>query len=194
MTKENYNMNTMIISAFPACGKTYLYRNQNVLKFRTFKYNTDQLSFLDSDSSKFEKKEGWEKRYIDYIESKLGTVDFIFISQHEEVLQELNNRKIPFVIVVPENLPWTDEHKKELIKQQWFGRFILRDNSHIKDFERWLNLLKDNYDNWTSLEHIMKHNPVTFLTLKEAQYLKDIMSGLCFMKERYPELYCEKGE
>lgn len=81
---------TLIISAFPACGKTYLYRNQNTLLFDCCGEKKIHYSFDDSDSSKFPKHEGWEKEYIDYIEKKkIGSVDFIFISKHENVLKEL---------------------------------------------------------------------------------------------------------
>lgn len=43
-------MKTLVISAFPACGKTYLYEHQSVLKF---KYHGEEksFSFCDSDSS-----------------------------------------------------------------------------------------------------------------------------------------------
>ena len=184
------NKNTMIISAFPACGKTYLYRNQNTLLFKTGPNKLESLSFLDSDSSKFAKTDDWEKRYVDHIESKLGTVDFLFISQHDGVLNELSNRGIPFVVVVPNNMHWEDESKRILIKQQWFGRFVLRDNSHIKDLDRWMQLLKDNYDNWTSLENIEKHKPVEFFVLEENQYLKDIIMNLYIKKEYHPDIYC----
>lgn len=42
-------MNTMIISAFPACGKTYLYERQNKLKF-TYFGEKKSFTFCDSDS------------------------------------------------------------------------------------------------------------------------------------------------
>lgn len=58
-----------------------------------------------------------------------------------------------------------------IIKQQWFGRFILRDNSHISNFESWLELLKNNYDEWTSVENLTKYNPVSFFLLKENEYI-----------------------
>ncbi len=177
-------MKTMLISAFPACGKTYLYENQNVLKFRYFGEN-EKFTFDDSDSSHYKKREGWEKDYVDAIEQKIGTVDFLFISQHENVLQELKTRNIPFVVVAPDNSEWISDKEKKLIKQQWFGRFILRDNSHIKNFNEWLNLLKNNYDKWTTIEHLTKYDPVSFFLLKENEYISDIIEDLYYKKENY---------
>lgn len=182
-------MNTLIISAFPACGKSYLSKNQSGLKF---KYNgeTKHFSFVDSDSSSYEKTDGWESRYVEDIKSKIGTVDFIFVSQHDGVLQELHNKGIPFVIVAPNNAEWTPEKERQLIKQQWFGRFVLRDNSHIKDFESWLKRLKDNYDEWTSVEHLSWWCPVSLELLDGNQYLSDIIENLYWRKECYSFSYC----
>lgn len=179
-------MKSMIISAFPACGKTYLYENQNTLQFNCYG-ETKHFSVCDSESSKYEKSSGWEKDYVNDIVNKLGTVDFIFISQYEAVLQELHNRGIPFVVIAPDNSAWISATEKQLIKQQWFGRFVLRDNSHIKDFDSWLHDLIRNYDNWTSIGHLTKHEPTSFFLLKENQYISDILPDLYQKKETYPE-------
>lgn len=176
---EQKSMNTMIISAFPACGKTYLYENQDTLEFKYLR-KKKKFTFRDSDSSKYEKTEGWEKVYVDDIQNSLGKVDFIFISQHEKVLQELNSREIPFIIISPNNSEWISDTERKFIKQQWFGRFVLRDNSHIKDFNNWLKLLKDKYDEWTSLEHLMKYGPASFELLKQDEYISDIIEILFF--------------
>ena len=90
---------TLIISAFPACGKTFLYKNQEQLLFKSQDGLQIHYSFLDSDSSKFKKYDGWEKEYVNHIEENIGKVDFIFISQHDVVLQEIANRGLPFVTV-----------------------------------------------------------------------------------------------
>ena len=182
-------MHTMIISAFPACGKTYLQQNQDILSIRCLG-EEKKLTFCDSESSRYKKKEGWEKEYVADIEKKLGTIDFLFISQHEGVLQELNRRGIPFVVVAPNNASWTHDSERQLIKQQWFGRFVLRDNSHIKDFNDWLERLKAHYDEWTSVEHLEKYKPVSFFLLKADEYLSDIITDLYWKKETYTEKYC----
>lgn len=176
---------TLIISAFPGCGKTYLCENQDKLKFQY--YGEDKrFSFLGSDSSHYKKCEGWEKEYIDDIEKKIGSVDFLFISQHEEVLTELESRNIPFIVIAPDNSEWLSNKERLLIKQQWFGRFVLRNNDHISNFDNWITSLKNNYDEWTSTEHLTKHNPISFFVLKENQYLSDIIKSLYWRKETYP--------
>lgn len=183
-------MNTMIISAFPACGKTYLYENQDELIFKYHGKNR-KFSFFDFTSSDYKKDDGWEKQYVSDLEKKIGTVDFLFISQYEEILQELNERNIPFSVVAPSNSEWISDNERQLIKQQWFGRFILRDNSHIKNFEEWLELLKNKYDEWTSVDHLTKYNPASFFLLDGNQYLSDIIKDLYWKKENNPNLYCK---
>lgn len=175
---------TLIVSAFSACGKTFLFNNQNELLFKNFEKQI-HYSFLDSDSSKFKKYAGWEKDYVDHVVSELGTADFIFVTQHSVVLDELKRRGLPFVMVVPNNIYGT-ERDKQLTKQQWFGRIILRDNSFInEDFDKWLNHLSEKYDNWINEETIDKYNPVAFFTLNADQYLSDIIEDLYWKKETY---------
>lgn len=178
---------TSLISAFPACGKTYLVDNQETLTFG----NNKKYSFVDSESSQYEKYSGWEKKYVDDIMKKVGTVDFIFISQHEEVLKELKNRNIPFIAVCPcGDEKYLPASQIKLIKQQWFGRMLLRDNGHIKNIDNWLNLLINNYDTWTTYEHITKYNPMSFYFLDQNQYLSDIITELYQKKENESDTYC----
>ena len=174
----------MVVSAFPACGKTYLYENQDDLLF-SYLGESIKFTFLDSDSSKYKKHEGWEKEYVDDLEKKLGTADFLFICQYPEVLAELEKRNIPFVVVAPDNSEWISIQERRCIKQQWFGMFVLRDNNHIKDFNKWVSDLKENYDMWTTVEWLTKYNPVSFFLLKQDEYLSSIIEDLYWKKERY---------
>lgn len=175
---------TMIVSAFPGCGKTFLFKNQHNLKFRTA-HGDKQFTFLDVDSGPFQKEEGWEKRYVECVLSYAGTVDFIFIGQREAVLMELKERHIPYVTVTPENAPWTSDNERQLIKNQWFGRFILRDNSHIDNIQEWIDKFKEGYDIWTSVMFLRDFDPVAMFGLKENQYLVDIVEYLYWKKEAY---------
>ena len=63
------------------------------------------------------------------------------------------------------------------------GRFVLRNNSHIKDFSKWLSHMKDIYDERTGFDFIAKHNPVSFFVLKQNQYLSDIIDDLYWKKQ-----------
>lgn len=166
-------MNTLIVSAFPECGKTYVYKNQDSFGYKV----------MDSDSSTFTKHENWEEEYVKHIKSNLGKFDFIFIAQYPKVLELLHKDSIPFVVVAPDNRKELSEEERMLIKQQWFGRFVLRDNSHIKDLNRWIELLKNNYDLWTSVESLSKNHPDELILLKENEYLSNRIEYLYALKE-----------
>ena len=174
---------TLIVSVFAGCGKTWLTKHQDQFNY----------TMRDSDSSTYEKVKGWEKEYIsDFMKAaKSGKYDFVFVCQTESVIDEMDNQGIPYVIVEPDNIVWNEYETKEralerqLIKQQWFGRFVLRDNSHIKDFEKWLNHIKEIYDERTGLDFINKHKQLSFFTLSQNQYLSDIIDDLYWKKEHH---------
>lgn len=157
---------TGLICAFPACGKTYLYSNQEKLGF----------SCLDIDTSLYNKKEEfWYKDYVSDVESKIGTVDFIFCGNFPLIRKEFLARNLDFYIVAPYN--------GQIIKQEWFGRFLLRDNSHIKDFNVWLEHLLLNYDDYVSSSNLELYNPKKVYRLKENQYLYDVINEIYVRKE-----------
>ena len=59
----------------------------------------------------------------------------------------------------------------------------MRNNSHIKNLEQWIEELKTNYDNWTSYDHLTEHNPSELILLKENEYLSDRIGHLYTKKE-----------
>lgn len=182
---------TLIISAFAGCGKTWLTENQKQYGY----------TMCDSDSSIYQKTEGWERRYLkDVMERvKSGKYDFVFVCQTESVIDEMDKQDIPYVIVEPDNIVWNDNETKEralerqIIKQQWFGRFVLRDNSHIEDFPKWLEHIKEIYDDRTSLEFINRHKQVSFFKLNQNQYIADIIADLYWKKENV-DIYVANNE
>lgn len=93
-------MNTIVICGFPGVGKTYAF---NKLK--------DKYKILDSDSSNFSwsdfenkiRNPDFPNNYINHIKENIGKVDFIFVSTHKKVLNELDNNKIKYYIVCPDH-------------------------------------------------------------------------------------------
>ena len=97
---------TIIISAFPACGKTWCVEN---LK--------DKFDMSDSDSSNFswvynktedgttvkERNPKFPKNYIDHIKSLIGEKDFVFVSSHDVVRKALESERLPYFLVYPDN-------------------------------------------------------------------------------------------
>ena len=129
---------TIIISAFPACGKTWCVEN---LK--------DKFDMSDSDSSNFswvdnitengtlvrERNPEFPKNYIDHIKSLIGEKDFIFVSSHDVVRNALKENGLSYFLVYPDN---TSDNKC-LWTQRMTGRGS--PNSMI-------NFVMSNWDNF----------------------------------------------
>lgn len=154
---------TKIISAFPACGKTYVFEN--------FKNKV----ILDSDSSKFSwvivggqkvRHPDFPQNYIDHIKENIGKADYIFVSTHDNVRRALEEADIDFYLVYPDRS----------LKEEWIGRCFLRGSG-----EKFCQLIADNWDNWIDgLEEDSKNHK--FMKLKSGEHLSNVIN---FMDEYY---------
>ena len=154
---------TKIISAFPACGKTYVFKN--------FK---DKV-ILDSDSSKFSwvmvanqkvRNPDFPQNYIRYIKENIGKADYILVSTHENVRRALEEAGIDFYLIYPDRS----------LKEEWIGRCFLRGSG-----EKFCQLIADNWDNWIDgLEEDSKKHK--FMKLLNNEYLSHVIR---FMDEYY---------
>lgn len=149
------NLDTKIISAFPACGKTYLFENG---------YNGKLI--LDSDSSKFSwladgvtRNPKFPDNYIDHIKGNIGKVDYIFVSSHIDVRNALDAEGLYWCLVIPD---------KELMFE-WVGRCYLRGSSKL-----FIDTLVLNWSDWVSP---CLSNPIPNKTcvLSANEYLSDKM-------------------
>ena len=127
-------METLVVSAYPACGKTYFYE----------KYK-DKYKILDSDSSNFSWKErkrteaelqeikrqwneeshlikerdpNFPNNYIQHIKDNIGKVDTIFVSSHAVVRYAMQCAGIKYITVYPD----------EDCLNEWVGRMYRRGN------------------------------------------------------------------
>ena len=126
-------METKVISAFPACGKSYIFQNEQD--------NFDGI--LDSDSSEFswikdengnnttERNPDFPNNYIQHIEENLGKVQIIFVSSHDVVRNALRENNIDYTIVYPDIS----------LKEDWIKRFKKRGNN-----EKFINFISNNWD------------------------------------------------
>lgn len=127
--------NTVVISAFPACGKTYAYDN----------FQSSDLVIADSDSSEFswikdsdgnntkERNPEFPKNYMEHIKSLVGEVDIIFVSSHKQVRKALVDEGISFITIYPDITE----------RNAWVGRMYLRGNN--KSFIDFI------YNNWKDM-------------------------------------------
>ena len=94
-------------------------------------------SMRDSDSSTYEKTAGWEKEYVNGFmeEAKSGKYDFVFVCQTESVIDEMDRRKIPYIIVEPDNIVWNKQEAEERAKERQIPH-CAGESSHRKYRER----------------------------------------------------------
>lgn len=129
-------MKTVVVSAFPACGKTYAY-----------KYYQNKYSMLDSDSNEFSwikdengnntkiRNPDFPNNYIKHIKDNIGKVDIIFVSSHDIVRKALDDAGIHFCTVYP----------KESMLNEWVGRMYRRGNN--------AKFIQFIIDNWNNMMH-----------------------------------------
>ncbi len=136
---------TMVISAFPGCGKSHLFRNKGDMKI------------LDSDSSTFDKSQ-FPQNYIEHIKSNIGDADIILVSSHKEVRDALVDKGINFTLVYP-NMDIKDEYIQRYIDRGNDGKFV--------------DLLKQNWENW--IGELEQQTGCEKIKLDRGQYLSDVV-------------------
>lgn len=153
---------TLVISAFPACGKSY-YTEHNQSNKIILDSDSSLYSWINSTreatSEEYEQHrcmyvndEGPEpifmddKRirnpefpanYIKHIKENIGKADIIFVSSHIAVRQALTDAGIDFITIYP--------GKK--CKAEWIGRMYLRGNNkafidmQVEHWDEWINAI-----------------------------------------------------
>lgn len=155
--------NTKIISAFPCMGKTYVYNNKKQI------FGTNNIKILDSDSSKFSwitddnkqkiRNPDFPSNYIKHIKDNIGKVDYIFVSSHKEVRDQLLLNNIDFYLIIPNKSLLVDIMIRSM------------DRNDSKDFTD--NLI-NNWDNW--LDEIHKDKRIkNKIILNKNEYISDII-------------------
>lgn len=129
--------NTIVISAFPACGKTNKVKN----------YNYKPYIMLDSDSSNFSWTEDendnntktrnpeFPNNYIEHIKENIGKVDVIFVSSHKDVRKALRDNGIKYFMVYP-----TLDMKEEFLKR-------MKDRGNNEQF---IKLFEDKFEDFVN--------------------------------------------
>jgi hypothetical protein len=133
---------SLIISAFPGCGKSYLY---NKIK------ESYPNSIIDSDSSNFswikdEKGNNTKKRnpdfpnnYINHIKEHIGKTNIILVSSHDVVRKALKDAGLKFILVYPD---------KDM-KEEFIRRYKERgDSENFINFieSNWVKFIDEMYD------------------------------------------------
>jgi adenylate kinase family enzyme len=126
---------TVIVAAFPCCGKSTV---AETLKDFYSIVDLDSSDYRWADRDKSVPHSNFPNNYIESIVSLIGKKDVVFISTHKEVLDALQNKKINFVLVYPQNTP--------VNKSIWRERLVTRGSSQDlidKIMYNWDDMLDD---------------------------------------------------
>lgn len=142
---------TLVISGFPAVGKSYLTETN------------EKMVVMDSDSSNFswlngERHPDFPNNYMEHIKQNLGYADNIFVSSHDIVRNALKENKINYILVYPS----ID------IKDEYIQRYRDRGND-----EKFISFIESNWEKF--IANIEKETFPTLIKLESGQYLRDAM-------------------
>lgn len=182
-------MRTAIVSAFPGCGKSYIYNKYNNTPYYGQDYNNKTWKMLDSDSSEYswikdengnntkEKNPNFPQNYIDHIKANIGKVDVIFVSSHKEVRQALKENNIKFFLIFP-----LKEMKKDFI-ERYKNRGNTEDfiNFISKNWDGFIDEMENEHDDLCLIEHLTKENPYITMTFLDKILEENEMGNLAFL-------------
>jgi len=142
----------IIISGFAGIGKTGFLEH--------FPHLADKRVF-DLSSTYFRKNEGWEKVYCDLIETISKEYDYVFVSTHSMVIDELLARGTKFYIVYP----------RRYCKDEYVQRFLKRGSS-----KEYVAKFIKNWDHFIQMLDDVKSDKK--IELRSGQYLSDVLHKL----------------
>lgn len=127
-------MNTFVIAAFPGCGKSYASKNYRGNYFM-LDSDSSEYSWVKNDKGEKVRNPEFPQNYINHIKENIGSVDIIFVSTHEQVLDALEENNIDYVLAYPLN---TSDNK-----EKWKRRFVARGND-----DAFVDFIMSNWDNF----------------------------------------------
>lgn len=148
----------LIICGFPGVGKSTaaqkMYRDVIDVESSGFRWKRDEDGFPTRNEN-----ENWVSDYVDYIEdlaSKYG-YSYVFVSTHKKVREELENRRIPYIVVVP---------NKEL-RDDYLLRYLRRGDK--------LSFIETVYHNWCVWLDEIEESDAVVIHLGVGQSLANIL-------------------
>lgn len=127
---------TKVVSAFPACGKTYLFNHLKCSPcFKALDSDSSEFSWIYTDDGK-ERNPDFPRNYIEHIKENIGKCDIIFVSSHKQVRDALKEAGIEYTIVYPD----------KSLKEEWLGRCWIRQNQGTQGFP--LDVLNLFWEEW----------------------------------------------
>lgn len=124
---------TIVVAAFPGCGKTYMSNNHNGEKYTILDSDSTQFSWITNEFGEKVRNPEFPTNYIEHIKENIGKVDVIFVSTHDTVLDALYDAAIPHFVIKP-RLKMKDDFIKRYEDRGNTDSFILFISSNWNNF------------------------------------------------------------
>ena len=122
----------IIISAYPACGKSHATKTLTELGMKVADSDSSKFSWIYEDNGEKRRNPNFVEDYLKHIEKAAKENDIVFISSHYEIRQSLRNLGFHFYTVYPK--------ADESVRDEWIDRMRKRGNNNIfieKQIEMW---------------------------------------------------------
>lgn len=120
---------TIIISAFPATGKSYFFNNQKQFNISCCDSDSSMFSWLPNGNRNPNFTNDYFNHIVEIVNSK--KFDIVFISTHQEIRKLLIEKNIPYLLVCP----------SKSLKEDYIDRFKKRGND-----EKFIAFMENNFD------------------------------------------------
>lgn len=172
-------MNSIIVLAFPCCGKTDVVKSSEAL------FRSHVKTIVEVDCRDYAKEPGWADKYVDDLLKHVGKAEVIFGTLHIDVLTAIHKRGVPYTVIIPSQAQFDDGRTRKLTKQQWVGRAYLS-GSNVEDILRvWDTLTNENL--------LKACKPTMILYLSYNNYISDVMDKIYAMLTREPKVFAIEG-
>lgn len=161
---------TVIISAFPACGKSYMYENFNGKPYIMLDSDSSKFSWIYEDGVKTDKRNpNFIEDYIAHIKENIGKVDVIFVSSHADVRKALRDNGLKYFLVHP-CLSMKDEMLRRMNERGNDENFIKFQEEHFEEFI--FDTANDNSSVMNDLCMTLSYLPcIPFILTKDKPYI-----------------------
>lgn len=168
---------TIVISAFPACGKSYTYKKFNGKPYTMLDSDSSQYSWIYEDGVKTDRRNpNFIEDYMTHIKENIGKVDCIFVSSHRDVRQALRDNNIKYFMVYP-SLEMKDEMLNRMKERGNNDKFIAFQKEHFDEFVT--DIIKENKelaDNTPTSSNGLKYTPCHGIELNSKEpYINNSM-------------------
>ncbi len=153
----NWKMTGKIICGYPGVGKSTVAANRTDIvdaESSGFSHPFNPETFVQEVSSEF------PMNYVEHIKklaSKIGGYEYVLVSCHKEVREELDAQGIPYVVVIPE-IECKNEYMKRYLKRGDKSEFIAQ-----------------MYANWEDWHKEIEQNAPAVIHLSAGETLADIL-------------------